>query len=169
MINICHRPPFLSPPPCCAILIVGEYCFPRVLLGARRQRQGSSLMRCPLRTLRAASVPAAERGHDVFARQISTLRKMICHFWTGVVKPTDMVAMKLAAIALPLASALPSATVSGNMNGKYAVSSGGDIGVPWNDDYKSKVGIPSPESTNLFFSPESAVRRVEGGSAGVAR
>ena len=106
---------------------------------------------------------------DVFARQISTLRKMICHFWTGVVKPTDMVAMKLAAIALPLASALPSATVSGNMNGKYAVSSGGDIGVPWNDDYKSKVGIPSPESTNLFFSPESAVRRVEGGSAGVAR
>ena len=45
--------------------------------------------------------------------------------------------MKLAAL-LPLAAALPTNTKSGNMNGKYAVSSGGDIGVPFNDDYASK-------------------------------
>eukprot|EP01048_Picozoa_sp_COSAG05_P009463 COSAG05_NODE_779_length_7389_cov_2.677503_2_plen_196_part_00 len=42
-----------------------------------------------------------------------------------------------AALALSHAAPTPPKK-SGNMNGKYAVSSGGDIGVPFNDDYASK-------------------------------
>jgi hypothetical protein len=61
---------------------------------------------------------------------------------------------------------LAAATTSGNMNGKYSVTSGSDLDAPWNDDYKSKgheyfdVWAPEIATTygQSFWTDQGAVK-----------
>ena len=71
---------------------------------------------------------------------------------------------------LGTAAAAPQfAAKSGNMNGNYAVTSGGDVGVEWNDDYASKgyefFDVWAPEIAThygeVFWTDQGPFRTVQ--------